>query len=93
MEHTTPRAEVDAAQAVNTPEIDPAQVIGALQLTAEELFCELRDLHAIIDVKAEQLSQIARDVSKMRQQIELALNRLEGRACIYYSARAGRIQK
>jgi aminoglycoside phosphotransferase family enzyme len=108
MEQTTPRAEIDTAQAIKTladiiaaseqdtttaPEIDPAQVIGALQLTAEEAFIELRDLHAMLDLKADQLSQIARDVEKMRQQIEQALNRLEGRECLYYNARTGRIQK
>lgn len=108
MMNTKTSAEIDTAQAIKTladiiaaseqdttatPEIDPAQVIGALQLTAEEAFIELRDLHTMIELKADQLSQIARDVAKMRQQIEQALYRLEGRECLYYNARTGRIQK
>jgi ATP-dependent protease HslVU (ClpYQ) peptidase subunit len=95
MEHTTPRADVDAAQAVNTSPavLERNSMIAALQFAAGDAFAELRELHMMLDLKADQLAQEARDLSKLRQQIEQTLNRLEGQPCFYYDARTGRIQK
>lgn len=95
MEHTTLSAEFDAAQDVkNSPEVlERTSMIAALQFAAGDAFAELRDIRTVLDLKHDQALQLAWDLGKLRQQIEQALNRLEGQPCMSYNPRTGKVTK